>query len=108
MMTGSDWTNVISPLNTSGDEAEIVSPLDVLLVVNELNTPSIHDPQTGQLPAAGQNNAAPPPFFDANCDSFVTSLDALLIINVLNGEVAPTAWKFSEFGSSFDRIAGIT
>ena len=74
---GSSWHNFANPLdvNDSGN----ITPLDALLVINELNDPQFSD-EDGQLPDV----ASSPPFLDANDDQFVTPLDALLIINELN------------------------
>ncbi|GIW98485.1 MAG: hypothetical protein KatS3mg111_1818 [Pirellulaceae bacterium] len=77
------WTNPIQPLNVSGDDAEHVSPLDALLVINELNVRTITEPQTGRLP---QHVPEPieGPYLDVTCDGYVSPLDALIVINALN------------------------
>ncbi len=58
-----------------------VSPLDALLVINELNsagrTPAAHGAGTDQL------------FLDVNGDSFLSPLDALVVINELNRAKTP-------------------
>jgi hypothetical protein len=53
-----------------------VSPIDALLIVNELNLNGTHP-----LPPAA---FTPPPFWDTNGDGQIAPLDALLVINFLN------------------------
>ena len=81
------WTN---PDNSNDVNANgSVSPLDALLVINELNEPIVSDPSTGALPVPIPNPAAfAPPFFDVNGDGFVSPIDALLVINELNEATA--------------------
>lgn len=79
------WHNGSNPLDVSADD--LITPLDVLLVINFLNTPG----NDGQLP---QPPETPPPFYDVNGDGMVTPLDVLLVINYLNdregeGEFGP-------------------
>ncbi len=84
VMAAAVWNNVLNPVNVNGDAAGLVSPLDVLLVVNELNLPLYSDPDTGGLPRQvvqpiqGQ-------YLDVNCDGAVSPVDALQVINFLNG-----------------------
>ncbi len=84
LLIGSDWTNGLSALNVSNDPEGLVSPIDVLLIINELNGKKIHDPNSGALPRA-QPGAEPPPYIDVNCDGRVSPIDALQVINHLNG-----------------------
>jgi hypothetical protein len=85
LLIGSDWTNNLSPLNVNNDPNGLVSPVDVLLIINELNRKQIQDPSSGALPTISPNSPQPPPYIDVNCDRFVTPLDALLVVNDLNG-----------------------
>jgi large repetitive protein len=57
----------------------VVTPLDVLVAINELN-------QNGprQLPVPVQPPLAPPPYYDVSGDDWLTPLDALLVINYIN------------------------
>lgn len=55
-----------------------ISPLDALLVINELNRAG-----SRKLPSDRPRPLAPP-FYDVNRDSFITPLDALWVINYLN------------------------
>jgi hypothetical protein len=74
------WQNPFDAKDVNADGA--ISPIDVLQIVNELNRPN-HADQTGRLPNPASPNA-PPPYYDVTGDGFVTSRDALLIINCLN------------------------
>jgi hypothetical protein len=70
----SQWQNATNrhDVNNSGD----VSPLDALLIINELNL-------RGSRVLTG-TNFVPPPFIDVSGDSSVSPLDVLLVINYLN------------------------
>ncbi len=103
----SDWSNVLQPLNSSGDDAQVVSPIDALLIINELNSPTIRPASTSLLPPAGTNGLAPPPFIDVNCDNNVTPLDALLIINAINTQVLAPSWRLVQNGPA-DPTSGVT
>lgn len=99
VMATAVWTNVLQPLNVSGHPSGIVSPLDVLYIINEINARRYSNPQTGLLPAT------PPPelehnFPDVDCDQHVTPLDALVVINYLNGGPAGRTWSFQGSGES--------
>ena len=94
----SDWTNVLQPLNVKGDENQSVTPLDVLIVINEINDPKIRDSNSSPLPPVGEDGKTPPPYFDVDCDNFVTPLDVLTIINAINSKNYGTSWQFSQLG----------
>jgi uncharacterized delta-60 repeat protein len=72
------WSNPRSPWDVTGDELQTVTPLDALVVINELNArgPHLLTPLTRHIQARA--------FYDVNQDSFVSSLDALMVINYLN------------------------
>ncbi len=70
------WTNPAEPLDVNNDT--FISPLDALLILNEINLVGAH-----QLDASG-GDALPPPYLDPSGDGFVSPLDALLVINQLN------------------------
>ena len=57
-----------------------VSPIDALLIVNDLNFRGVR-----KLPNPPMPPLEPPPYLDVSGDGFVSPLDALLIINYLNG-----------------------
>ncbi len=82
MMAAAVWTNVLQPLDVSASPNSVVSPLDALLVINELNNPT-YAPTGSQLPVEIDDNLRPA-FVDVTCDGRVTPLDALLVINSLN------------------------
>jgi membrane-associated phospholipid phosphatase len=67
------WHNGDFPCDVDG--SGYVTPLDALIVINDLNrngTRAINDQETASAAV------------DVNADAFVTPLDALLIINILN------------------------
>ncbi|MGE0759878.1 MAG: hypothetical protein AB7O38_22880, partial [Pirellulaceae bacterium] len=73
------WQNVRDPFDVNNDRA--VTPIDALVVVNELNVPKFRN-TLGQLPLP------PPvpthPFLDVSGDNFVVPGDVLQIVNFLN------------------------
>jgi large repetitive protein len=75
------WHNAFQPLDVDGTDRAI-SPLDVLVLVNEINAPRFSTP-TGSLP---RQVAAPTagPYFDVDCDGGITPLDVLQVINHIN------------------------
>jgi len=73
------WKNPNNALDVNADGQ--VTPLDVLLIINELNKTG---PRVLPVPTPGNE---PPPFYDANCDGSLTSNDALVIVNHLNSVV---------------------
>ncbi|HND54122.1 MAG TPA: dockerin type I domain-containing protein [Pirellulaceae bacterium] len=72
------WRNPRNSFDVNDDR--FVSPIDILLVVNYINTHG-----AGALPLPPDGPLAPPPYYDVNGDNFVSPVDALLIINYLNG-----------------------
>jgi len=76
------WHNAASPLNVNNDVdalgMPIISNIDALLVINELNSGGSRT-LPGAVPPAG-----PPPFLDVNADDYLSPIDALLVINELN------------------------
>jgi hypothetical protein len=72
--SNSSWHNSNNANDVDGDNS--VSPLDVLTIVNYLNS-------VGSGPVTG---ASPPPFLDVDSDNFVSPLDALVVINFLNSQ----------------------
>lgn len=101
-MLASDWSNVLQPLNVKGDELQTVTPLDVLLVINEINSPKIRESTESPLPPIGGNGKSPPPYVDVDCDNFVTPLDVLIIINAINSKDIGPSWRFSQNGGGAD------
>ena len=79
--TESGWKNQVNRLDVNDDGT--VTAIDVLLIINELNTP-FYSQQSGELASFKPKSAG---FFDVNGDKFITALDALMIINELNKDV---------------------
>ena len=77
------WQNAVLPVDVTNDG--VVSPLDALLIINELNNSG------SRLLSPPAEDLAPPPFIDVNGDNFVAPLDALLVINHLNNPPAVAA-----------------
>lgn len=75
-LLASDFHNLFVPLDVSGDG--VVSPLDVLQIINELNAngPGPLAPPTGPVES----------FFDTNGDCNISAIDALLVVNALNDD----------------------
>jgi len=71
------WHNFDNPFDVNGVDG--TSPLDALLVINELTDRVFSDPITGHLSVVG----SPPPYLDVTNDGVVSPLDALLVINEL-------------------------
>lgn len=65
------------------DDNGIIAPLDAILVINELNNPTLAD-RSGRLPVPPNYPIAPPPFVDVSGNDLVAALDAILVINTLN------------------------
>jgi hypothetical protein len=92
------WRNPIDPYDVNDDG--LVTPLDVLLIINELN-------RIGRgplLPPSGSQT--PPPYVDVSGDNDVTPIDALLVINALNGNDTVVNGSRSTGGSSGSGTSG--
>lgn len=72
------WTNPRNSLDVNDDT--VVSPVDALLIINELNG------SEGARPLL--QRAARGPYLDVNGDDHVTPIDALLILNELNSRTS--------------------
>ena len=79
LVVAAPWQN--NRLPNDVDDDTFMSPLDVLAVVNELNSPQYHTPQNARLVP---RTAGKLPYFDVDGDGFVSPLDALIIINAIN------------------------
>lgn len=90
--------------DVSGDG--LVTPLDALLIINELNAKGSHSLE-GKF-----RNSASPHFYDVSGDNELTPLDALLVINRLNrsaaGEPEPLAGEALDVPSLEDESAAAT
>lgn len=78
------WQNPVHRLDVNADNA--VSPIDALVIINELNSPQI-----GQLPIPPVADRAPPMYYDTTGDNVVAPIDVLVVINFLNGEAQAEA-----------------
>lgn len=87
------WFNSFQPTNINGVGG--TTPFDALLIINELDNPTVSDPETGVLdPLSG----APSPLslYDVDQSGFVSGFDALLVINEL-----PTSQPSSSSSATF-------
>jgi len=85
------WQNPSDRFDVNNDG--VVTPLDVLIVVNDLNA---HSPR--ELPFPPLAAQTPPPYLDVSGDGFCQPLDALQVINLLNEQsanvpAAEAGWK---------------
>jgi hypothetical protein len=71
------WQNPQHPLDVNGDGS--VTPLDVLVMVNDLN-----NQHARPLPAPSPQDAFPAPYLDTNGDNRVDPQDVLLVVNWVN------------------------
>ncbi|MCO6454070.1 MAG: matrixin family metalloprotease [Pirellulaceae bacterium] len=71
---GSGWQNILNPGDVDGNG--VLTPVDVLLVVNYLNA----NTTPGPLPTYPGSA----PYLDVNNDNLVSPVDALAVINALN------------------------
>lgn len=89
-----EWHNSDEPLDTDSDGS--ISPMDGLVLINELNRRGAVDLRRARpLRSVDAQTAsgvlaefAPQPFFDVNGDDYLSPIDALLVINWLNGPPA--------------------
>lgn len=86
------WRNPLDPLDVNNDG--LLTPIDALLVINELNRVGGH----ALLPPSG--DAAPPPYLDTTGDNFVSPVDALRVINELNRRGSGGSGEPSASGAS--------
>lgn len=80
MQSQKPWMNPLDELDV--DESTFVSPIDALIVINELNSVGSHE-----LPPPTASSLSPP-YFDCNGDGYLTPSDVLQVINFLNEESA--------------------
>ncbi|MCY2994332.1 MAG: dockerin type I domain-containing protein, partial [Planctomycetota bacterium] len=84
------WQNAALPSDVDGQSG--VTPLDVLTVINYLNTVG-----SGPVPAA----ASGPPYFDVNGDGTVSPIDVLTVINYINNHGGTSSSAEGEVGPAF-------
>lgn len=76
-----DWHNPVVPFDVNANGS--VEPQDVLVAINELNSPKFSQSNRQLVSAAGLATF-PNRYYDAKPDGFIVPLDALTIINFLN------------------------
>ncbi|MGN6544242.1 MAG: dockerin type I domain-containing protein, partial [Aureliella sp.] len=75
-LLASDWQNAANPLDV--DASGFVAPLDVLLVVNDINQKGVRGlPATKPAGFSG-------PLCDTSGDGVLSALDALRVVNAIN------------------------
>jgi hypothetical protein len=79
------WHNKNLPLDVNNDNA--VSPIDVLMVIQEIN-------RNGSYELPTPRSELVPPFYDVDRDGWITPSDALQIINYLNSNEHQVAFSF--------------
>ncbi|MCA9129320.1 MAG: hypothetical protein KDB22_19675 [Planctomycetales bacterium] len=72
--SASPWQNPAQPLDVDNDG--FIAPIDVLLIVNDINAKGSRDLRGTSLVS--------PPYLDVNGDSFLAPIDVLLLVNFLN------------------------
>jgi hypothetical protein len=82
----SPWRNTNLPEDIDNDG--LVTPLDVLTLINEIN-------QRGSRALDG-SGLAYPPFYDPNGDRFLDALDVLMVINFINSNPNMPGGEFVE------------
>ena len=75
------WQNPANRYDVNDDG--LVSPLDVLVTINEINQRN-----EWKLPLPPHPSQSPPPYYDVSGDNWLTALDVLLIINYINASNA--------------------
>jgi hypothetical protein len=88
--THSAWYNSARPFDVNDSNA--VSPLDALIIINELNSVGAHTLGSGDaLPTAGAGF-----YWDVNNDGIVNAADAQAVIDSINGVSAAPALVLTE------------
>jgi hypothetical protein len=99
--TAPPWRNPIHHLDVNDDG--MVTAVDALLVINELNSKKSHP----LLPPSGEQ--APPPYLDSTGDNYLSAQDALWVINELNRRGSTNGSNsFTSGGSGSGEDAGTT
>lgn len=78
-----EFSNPFNSLDVNGDG--VVSAMDVLMIVNELNGQGPRALSATQIASLGQ--LLPQGYLDANVDAFLSPVDALMVINYLNSQI---------------------
>ena len=96
----SDFWNGSRPEDVNADKA--VSPLDALLIINELNKTGSRPLMSQTLAAStaggeGESNDGGRVFYDVNNDGHISPIDSLLVINALNAEGEGELMKYQVY-----------
>ncbi|WP_182865076.1 FG-GAP-like repeat-containing protein [Rhodopirellula sp. JC639] len=100
MLAAAVWHNVLSSLDVNNSGA--VSPLDALVVLNEIARGTYVDANTGELDSEVPDDVTPP-FIDVNCDSLATPRDALFVLNNLAGSFFEPQFALTTSGAISDQ-----
>jgi RHS repeat-associated protein len=92
-LLNADWQNPGERTDVNDDL--FVSPLDVLLIINELKRNGVRD--LGSRPAGTSGK-----YFDVDGDSFVAPIDVLQVINILSSRNPIVAAKLTNDSGSSD------
>ena len=103
VLSASPWQNPVNALDVNRDS--YVTPLDVLIPINELNDGTTGELRDDYAPPILQNMAEDytAAYLDPNGDGMLSPVDALAIINVLNGgfyESLPEAEMADQHGDA--------
>jgi hypothetical protein len=96
------WQNPRNPLDV--DDDGVVIPLDVLLLINDINVRLVR-----LLPIPPLPTLQPPPYLDVSGNGEIGPQDALMIINYLNGATggAGEGEAVRPAEASFDEVRGV-
>jgi VCBS repeat-containing protein len=95
----SDFWNGSRPEDVNADKA--VSPLDALLIINELNKtgsrPLMSQTLASTAGGEGESNDGGKVYYDVNNDGHISPIDSLLVINALNAEGEGELMKYQVY-----------
>lgn len=108
VLSASPWQNPVNALDVNMDSH--VTPLDVLIPINEMNNGATGDLRDDYAPPILRDLAADytASYLDPNGDGILSPVDALSIINVLNGgyyETMPEAEMADQHGDAPGEMA---
>lgn len=76
MLAVTIWHNAVHPVDVSGDPHSSVSPVEAIVIINELKRARYIEPSTGELPKQLDTSNEATPYYDVNCDGAVSPVDA--------------------------------
>lgn len=83
-LLAADWQNSVLPVDV--DSNQIVTALDALIVINELNQRVSSDPATGRLSSSISSGGMRQFLFDVTGDGYVTAEDAREVLSFLSSD----------------------